>query len=67
MRIIEATLIVPITILIMTALIGVMMSFYTDFVEQTEEHTRERAELYKISETVYIRAADRLTYVETEN
>lgn len=67
MRIIEATLAVPITILIMAALIGVMMSFYTDFIEQTEKHTRERVELYKISETVYIRAADRLTYAKTTN
>lgn len=67
MRIIEATLIVPITILIMMSLIGLMMSFYTDFLKQTETHAQERAELYKISETVYIRTADRLTYARTGN
>lgn len=63
MRIIEATLIVPLTILITAALIGLMMSFFAELTEQTEEHGTQLASMYETSETVYIRAYDRLSYV----
>lgn len=61
MRIVEASLVVPLTILIMAALIGLMMSFYAEFDEQLDRHTEEREKLYAVSETTYIRAYDRLS------
>lgn len=61
MRIVEASLVMPLTILIMAALIGLMMSFYAEFGEQLEHHAEEREELYSISEATYIRAYDRLS------
>lgn len=62
MRIIEATLTVPLTILITAALIGLMMSFFAELTEQTKEHGKQLASMYETSETVYIRAYDRLSY-----
>lgn len=62
MRIIEATLIMPLTLLITAALIGLMMNFYEDLDKQIERHMEERKEIYKVSETVAIRLQDRLRY-----
>ena len=62
MRIIEATLIMPLTLLITAALIGLMMNFYEDLDKQIERHMEERKEIYKVSETVAIRLQDRLSY-----
>ena len=62
MRIIEATLIMPLTLLITAALIGLMMNFYEDLDKQIERHREERKEIYKVSETVAIRLQDRLSY-----
>ncbi len=62
MRIIEATLIVPLTLLITAALIGLTMKFYGDLNKQIEAHATERKEIYKVSETVAIRLQDRLSY-----
>lgn len=63
MRIVEASLIVPLTILIMSALIALMMSFYSELGEQIEEHDAERDKLYEVSEMTYIRAYDRLSAI----
>ena len=62
MRIIEATLIMPLTLLITAALISLMMNFYEDLDKQIEQHREERKEIYKVSETVAIRLQDRLRY-----
>ncbi len=62
MRIIEATLIMPLTLLITAALIGLVMNFYEDLDKQIQRHTEERKEIYKVSETVAIRLQDRLSY-----
>ncbi len=62
MRMIEATLIIPLTILIVAALISLMMNFYSDLNAQIEQHEVEIKEEYKISETVGIRVWDRLRY-----
>ncbi len=62
MRIIEATLIMPLTLLITAALIGLMMNFYEDLDKQIQRHAEERKEIYKVSETVAIRVQDRLSY-----
>lgn len=59
---IEATLIIPLTILIVAALISLMMNFYSDLNAQIEQHEVEIKEEYKISETVGIRVWDRLRY-----
>lgn len=69
MRIIEATLIMPLTLLITAALISLMMNFYEDLDKQIEQHREERKEIYKVSETVAIRLQDRLRYeiYEKEN
>ncbi len=63
MRIVEASLVVPLTILIMAALIGLMMSLYAEFGEQLDRHTEELEKLYSVSETAYIRAYDKLSVV----
>ncbi len=62
MRMIEATLIIPLTILIVAALISLMMNFYSDLNAQIEQHEVEIKEEYKISETIGIRVWDRLRY-----
>ena len=62
MRIIEATLIMPLTLLITAALISLMMNFYEDLDKQIEQQREERKEIYKVSETVAIRLQDRLRY-----
>lgn len=62
MRMIEQTLIMPMTILIIAALITLMMNFYSDLSAQIEQHREEIKEIYKVSETVEIRAWDRLCY-----
>lgn len=63
MRIVEASLIVPLTILIMSALIALMMSFYSELGEQIDEHNAKRDKLYEVSEMTYVRAYDRLSAV----
>ena len=50
MKIVEAALTVPLTILVMVSLIGLMMTFYTDLSDQVAEHEAYRAENYEISE-----------------
>lgn len=62
MRIIEASLIMPLTFLIISALIALMMSYYSDLGTQIEAHRVEIKEVYKVSETIGIRLQDRITY-----
>ncbi|MGN0714746.1 MAG: hypothetical protein ACI4LN_02915 [Anaerovoracaceae bacterium] len=57
---VEATMVLPLTILIMAGLIGLMISFYTDLTEQTREYTSRRQELYQLEETDVVRLHDRL-------
>lgn len=61
---IEATLIIPLTILIAAALIGLMMSFYAELIAQVELHERQSEQMYAASDTVYLRAYDRLRAAE---
>ena len=53
-------MVLPLTILIMTGLIGLMMLFYTDLTEQTREYESRRQELYQLAETDIVRLHDRL-------
>ncbi len=62
MRFVEASLIMPLTLLITSALIALMMGFYSDLGEQIEAHGEELKDVYKVSETVGIRVQDRIAY-----
>ena len=57
---VEATMVLPLTILIMAGLIGLMLSFYADLTEQTRVYESRRQELYQLSETDVVRLHDRL-------
>lgn len=59
MRIVEATLIMPLTILITAALITLMMSFYMELGKQIETHDAKRADWKKVSAALNVRAYDR--------
>ncbi|MBQ5441327.1 MAG: hypothetical protein IIU36_03580 [Firmicutes bacterium] len=47
MKMAEATILVPMTILIIVSIIGLMMGFYDDLGQQIEKHTDERAKIYE--------------------
>ena len=63
MKIVEATLIMPVTCLIITALIGLMMSFYDELNGQIESNAVLRDKIYETREVTVIRVRDRLTEV----
>ena len=63
MQIVEATLIMPVTCLIITALIGLMMSFYDELNAQIESNAVLRDKIYETREVTVIRVRDRLTEV----
>lgn len=60
MKIVEATLIIPVTCLIITALIGLMMSFYIELDSQISENLKKRDIIYKTREISIIRLRDSL-------
>ncbi len=62
MRFIEASLIMPLTMLVISALIALMMTYSSDLQTQIKKHEEERKEIYKISETVGIRVYDRIAH-----
>ena len=43
---VEATILIPLTVLIIVAIIGLMMNYYDEFGKQLEEHEKERVEIY---------------------
>lgn len=47
MKIVEATILIPLTILIIISLIGLMMTFYDRLEKQTESHMAMRNEIYE--------------------
>lgn len=61
MKIVEATLIMPVTCLIITALIGLMMSFYDELNAQIEANAVLRDKLYETREVTVIRVRDGFT------
>lgn len=63
MKFVEATLIMPVTCLIVTALIGLMMSFYMELDRQISENAARRDEIYETREVSVIRLRDSLTEV----
>lgn len=60
MKIVEATLIIPVTCLIITALIGLMLSFYIELDSQISENLKKRDIIYKTREVSIIRLRDSL-------
>ncbi len=63
MKIVEATLIMPVTCLIITALIGLMMSFYDELNAQIEANAALRDKIYETREVTVIRVRDGFTEV----
>lgn len=63
MKFVEATMIMPVTCLIVTALIGMMMSFYMELDRQISENAVRRDKLYETREVSVIRLRDSLTEV----
>ncbi|MGN0735416.1 MAG: hypothetical protein ACI4LP_06360 [Anaerovoracaceae bacterium] len=61
MKIVEATLIMPVTCLIITALIGLMMSFYDELNDQIEANEVLRDKIYETREVTVIRIRDGFT------
>ncbi len=47
MKIVEATILIPVTVLIIISLIGLMMTFYDRLEKQTESHLKMRNEIYE--------------------
>ena len=63
MKLVEATLIMPVTCLIIIALIGLMMTFYFELNDQISENSIKRDRLYEDREVTEIRLRDRLADV----
>ena len=59
-QMVEATMVLPLTILIMAALIGLMMTFFIRLTDQVEVNAQERQKLYEKEETGIIRLHDRI-------
>lgn len=47
MKVVETTILIPLTILIIIGLIGLMMTFYDRLEKQTESHENMRSEIYE--------------------
>ncbi len=59
-QIVEATMVLPITILILAALIGILLSFYTGLMKQMENHLQERNQMYELKEVSVLRMKENL-------
>ena len=59
MKIIEATLLMPLTCLITISLITLMMYMYNQFLTQIQSHDEAREKMYQTSEVVSIRVYDK--------
>ena len=62
MKIVEATMIMPLTCLIIIALMGLMMNFYSELDRQISENAVRRDEIYEVREVTVIRIRDRMSY-----
>ena len=60
MKWIEASLIFPLTCLLMAALIALMMQFYQDLDRQITRHDAERGKVFQPAEVHRIRVQDRI-------
>lgn len=64
MKIVEATMIMPLTCLIIIALMGLMMDFYSELDRQISENAVRRDEIYEVREVTVIRIRDKVSYEE---
>lgn len=64
MKIVEATMIMPLTCLIIIALMGLMMNFYCELDRQISENAVRRDEIYEVREVTVIRIRDKVSYEE---
>jgi len=53
----------PLTVLITISLIGLMMTFYNDLLEQIDVNHAMREKIYEVRECTYIRNMDRIREV----
>ena len=60
MKVLEGTMVMPVTCLIIISLITLMMKFYDTFLLQTVQNQEKLAEIYESREVTYIRTYDRL-------
>ena len=58
-QIVEATMVLPVTVLILAALIGLLMTFYISLTEQIETHGAEREKLYERNEVQALRLKEK--------
>ena len=47
MKIVEATFVIPLTIIILVSIIGLMMNFYGDLARQVDGHVEMREKVYE--------------------
>ncbi len=47
MKIVEATILIPLTIIITVSIIGLMMNYYSELDKQIGEHGKVRSEIYE--------------------
>ena len=59
-QIVEATMVLPVTVLILAARIGRLMTFYISLTEQIETHGAEREKLYERNEVQALRLKETL-------
>ena len=64
MKIVEATMIMPLTCLIIIALMALMMNFYSELDRQISENAVRRDEIYEVREVTVIRIRDKVSYEE---
>lgn len=64
MKIVEATMIMPLTCLIIIALMGLMMNFYSELDRQISENAVRIDEIYEVREVTVIRIRDKVSYEE---
>ena len=57
---VEATMVLPLTVLLIVSLMGLMMRFYGDFCGQLDRHAEELADLAKVKEVKCVRLYDKV-------
>ena len=62
MKIVEATLLMPLTCLIIIAVIGLMMEFYSELDRQISDNAVRRDKIYEVREVTVIRIRDWMSY-----
>ena len=62
MKIVEATLLMPLTCLIIIAVMGLMMEFYSELDRQISDNAVRRDKRYEVREVTVIRIRDRMSY-----